>query len=91
MGPIFKDLKKSYKGQQIQFVLLDLTDKETSKKAVEIGANLGIKNIYELSASTAVIMLLDANNMNVVNELDLRYTKEEMQYRIDRALKKQSS
>lgn len=91
MGPIFKNLKKSNEGKPVQFVLFDFTDKKTTQKAVERAAGLGIRNIHALNTSTAVIMLLDAKSLKVVNELDLRYTKEEMQTKIDQALKKQPS
>ncbi len=87
MGPIFHELKKTYEKKPVRFVLLDLTDKETTKKAKALGLELGIENIFTFSDATAVIMLLDANNLNVVNQLDLRYTIDEMRQMIDRALK----
>ncbi len=87
MGPIFHELKKTYEKKPVRFVLLDLTNKETAEKARALGLELGIENIFALNSYTAVIMLLDANNLNVVNQLDLRYTIDEMRQRIDQALK----
>ncbi len=87
MGPIYHELKKTYENKPVRFVLLDLTDKETTKKARALGLELGIENIFALNGSTAVIMLLNAKNLNVVNQLDLRYTIDEMRQRIDGALK----
>jgi len=87
MGPIFHKLEKDYKGKSVQFVLLDFTDKKTTKAAERKGTELGIKNIYDIHKGTGVIILLDGKNLEEITRLTPGQTEKQMREKIEKALK----
>ncbi len=87
MGPIFHKLKKDYKGKPVKFVLLNFTDKKTTKAAERKGSELGIKNIYDIHKGTGVIVLLDGKSLKEITRLHPGQTEKQMREEIEKALK----
>ncbi len=88
MGPIFKKLVKSDRGDKTAYIKLDLTDKITSAIAKEVAAGYGIRNIFRYSNGTGVIVLVDAETLEPIKQLTIRQSALEMAKDIDSAVAK---
>jgi hypothetical protein len=85
MGPIFKKLVKSDRGDKVAYIKLDLTDKITSAIAKEVAAGYGIRDIFRYSKGTGVIVLVDADTLEPIKQLTILQTAVEMAKDIDSA------
>lgn len=86
MGPIFKKLVKSDRGDKVAYTKLDLTDKISSAIAKEVAAGYGIKDVFRYSKSTGVIVLVDAETLEPITQLTILQSAVEMAKDIDSAV-----
>jgi len=69
MGSSFEDLQDKFKDDNIEFVKLDLTDKETTAKAESKARQIGISDILNDNRKTGFILIIDNTSKKVLYKL----------------------
>lgn len=68
IAPTLSQLKKQYQGK-VNFVVLDVSDRNTSKKAAATAKQLGLTNFFEMNKTqTATVAIIDPATGMVVEQ-----------------------
>lgn len=82
-----KDIVASYKGNaNIAFVVNDLSDKTTKKASKELLEDKGVYDTMKKIKSTGLIVLVNAETKEVIKQLKVKATTEELKKEINTAI-----
>lgn len=88
IGPVVMQIMKEY-DKTTQFVILDVTNSKTSKKADKLSKKLGISDFFKANKSkTATVAIIDANSKEVLKTFQGESDKKAYEFALDAILKK---
>lgn len=78
MAPAYEALPDHFEGKPVQFILFDLTNKETKGEAKKLAKELDLLDIYESNQKTGFALIIDAESKTVQETLTRKNDLNEM-------------
>ncbi len=86
IGPTVMTLKKNLNDQDVKFVKIDMTSKESKSKSEELAKKLGLSEVLESNKGTGYVVLVDAKTKEEKGILTRKQSSEEMLATVDKLL-----